>query len=225
MHSAWLALSLHDVTNNVNKNSVYAYHKTDYRKQGGRDKRLGEETLQGRPQEHRRRAGAERLPPRGAGTLRRNVAVDKRQVEGNRHINARRQTRRGRGGQGVCERQERGGQGHRGRNGQRCRSNEGSLAQHSQRALRRSARGQGRQRQRGCENGRAEHRAAREPAAPLGAGQEIRPYRLRPGREDYGRGLPRVQGQGRTPATRADKFLPRRGGQGRLHRDSAAHGC
>ena len=69
------------------------------------------------------------------------------------------------------------------------------------------------------------HRTARKPAAPLGAGPQIRHHRLRSGREAHGRRIPRLQGQGRTPAAGADQLLPRLQHQSRLSRSRAAdHG-
>ena len=66
------------------------------------------------------------------------------------------------------------------------------------------------------------HRASGKPAAPLGAGPQVRHHRLRPGREAHRRGIPRLQGQGRTVAARADQLFPRLQHGGRLPRSGAA---
>ena len=47
-------------------------------------------------------------------------------------------------------------------------------------------------RQSGCETGRKLYAIARKPAAPLGAGPQIRHHRLRPGRKAHRRGVPRL---------------------------------
>ena len=47
------------------------------------------------------------------------------------------------------------------------------------------------------------------PELPLGAGEDLRPHRLRARRQDHGRGLPRLQGLWGTPAARAHQLLPR----------------
>ena len=64
--------------------------------------------------------------------------------------------------------------------------------------------------------------ASAQTAAPLGAGPQVRHHRLRPGREAHRRGIPRLQGQGRTVAARADQLLPRLQHGGRLPRSGAA---
>ena len=56
---------------------------------------------------------------------------------------------------------------------------------------------------------RDEAEAKKAEVAALGAGQEIRHHRFRPGRKTHRSGISRLQGQGSPPATCADQLLPR----------------
>ncbi len=83
-------------------------------------------------------------------------------------------------------------------------------------------RGRRRRRQPRREARRELHSAARRPAAPLGAGQEIRHNRFRSRRQAHRCRISRIQRQGRPSATCVDKLLPRLQHGGRISRSGAA---